>query len=103
MSEYDDIYEKDEVTLELDDGTSLKCDVIGIFPGPDDREYIAVTPQEWEGDDDAVVYLYRFWENPDDEDDIRLDDIETDEEVEAASKAYDDFIADETLLDEDEE
>ncbi|MBP5489940.1 MAG: DUF1292 domain-containing protein [Lachnospiraceae bacterium] len=103
MSEYDDIYEKDEVTLELDDGTSLKCDVIGIFPGPDDREYIAVTPQEWEGDDDAVVYLYRFWENPDDEDDIRLDDIETDEEFEAASKAYDDFIADETLLDEDEE
>ena len=103
MSEYDDIYEKDEVTLELDDGTSLKCDVIGIFPGPDDREYIAVTPQEWEGDDDAVVYLYRFWENPDDEDDIRLDDIETDEEFEAASKAYDDFITDETLLDEDEE
>ena len=102
MSEYDDIYEKDEVTLELDDGTSLKCDVIGIFPGPDDREYIAVTPQEWEGDDDAVVYLYRFWENPDDEDDIRLDDIETDEEFEAASKAYDDFIADETLLDDEE-
>ena len=31
MSEFDDIFEKDEVTLYLDDDTELKCDVIGIF------------------------------------------------------------------------
>ena len=49
------------------------------------------------------MYIYRFWENPEDEEDIRLDDIETDEEFEAVSKAYDDFLADEYLLDEDDE
>ena len=103
MSEYDDIYDKDEVTLYLDDDTELRCEVIGIFPGPEDREYIAVTPIDWEGDEEPDVYLYRFWENPEDEEDIRLDDIETDEEFEAASKAYDEFLADEYLLDSDEE
>lgn len=103
MSEFDDIFEKDEVTLYLDDDTELKCDVIGIFPGPEDREYIAATPQEWNEEGDPEVYIYRFWENPEDEEDIRLDDIETDEEFEAVSKAYDDFLADEYLLDEDDE
>ncbi|MBR5713102.1 MAG: DUF1292 domain-containing protein [Lachnospiraceae bacterium] len=103
MSDMNDIYDKDEVTLYLDDDTELRCDVIGIFPGPDDREYIAVTPQEAEDDEEPVVYLYRFWENPEDEEDIKIDDIESDEEFEAASKAYDEFLADEYLLDEDEE
>ncbi|MBO4787635.1 MAG: DUF1292 domain-containing protein, partial [Lachnospiraceae bacterium] len=59
--------------------------------------------QEWNEEGDPEVSIYRFWENPEDEEDIRLDDIETDEEFEAVSKAYDDFLADEYLLDEDDE
>lgn len=103
MSEFDDIYDKDQVTLTLDDNTEVVCDVIGIFPGPDDREYIALVPQSQVDEEDPEIYLYRFYENPEDEDDIRLDNIETDEEFEAAAKAYDDFMAEEFLLDEEDE
>jgi len=102
MSEYDEIFQKDEVTLYLDDDTELVCDVIAIFPGPEEREYIAVTPKEWDGEEDPEVYIYRFWENPEDEEDIRLDDIETDEEFEAVSQAFDEFMAEEYLLDEED-
>ncbi len=103
MGELDNLFTKDEVTLYLDNDVELRCDVIGIFPCEEnDLEYIAVTPQEWENEE-PPVYLYRFWQNPDDENDIKLDDIETDEEFEQASKAYDDFMADEFLLDADDE
>ena len=73
----------DQVTLTLEDGSEMTCDVIAIFPC-DDRDYIALLP---ENDPDGDFLLYRFIDNGDGNYD--LDDIEDDEEFENASEAFD--------------
>ncbi len=101
MADYEENLERDTVTLYLDNDEEMVCDVLAIFPVADD-EYIALLPRDKE---DAPVYLYRFIENPDDEDDIQLINIETDEEFDKASAAFDRFMEEEEMLDalEDEE
>ncbi len=77
----------DQITLTLEDGSELICDVLAIFP-VDDKNYIALLPQ---GDDpDAEIFLYRFEEK--DEDDIDLINIEDDDEFEAVSDAFDELL-----------
>jgi len=76
----------DQVTLTLEDGSEMTCDVIAIFPCMD-RDYIALLP---ENDPDGDFLLYRFIDNGDGEYD--LDDIEDDEEFEAASEAFDELM-----------
>ena len=79
----------DQVTLTLDDNSELTCDVIGVFPCGD-LQYIAVTPaDEKDGND---VFMYRFEGDFEDPDNIKLIDIESDEEFEAAADAYDEFL-----------
>ena len=46
----------DQVTLTLEDGSEMTCDVIAIFPC-DDRDYIALLPED---DPDGDFLLYRF-------------------------------------------
>lgn len=76
----------DQVTLTLEDGTELVCDVLAIFPC-DDKMYIALVPEENPDDD---IYLYGYEEDEDGE--ITLIDIESDEELEAASDAFDELL-----------
>ena len=77
----------DQITLTLEDGSELICDVLAIFP-VDDKNYIALLPQ---GDDpDAEIFLYRFEEKGDD--DIDLINIEDDDEFEAVSDAFDELL-----------
>ena len=96
---YDDAF--DQVTLTLEDGKELTCDVIAIFPC-DDKDYIALLPED---DPDGDYMLYRFIDNGDGNYD--LEDIESDEELDAASEAFDalmdDEEYDEMFGDEDEE
>lgn len=101
MADYKEDIERDTVTLYLDNDEELVCDVLAIFPA-EDNEYIALLPRDKE---EEPVYLYRFIENPDDPDDIKLESIEDDAEFEAASAAFDSFMEDEEMLDalEDEE
>lgn len=101
MADYEENLDRDTVTLYLDNDEEMVCDVLAIFPVEDD-EYIALLPRDKE---DAPVYLYRFIENPEDDDDIQLINIETDEEFEKASAAFDQFMEDEEMIDalEDEE
>ncbi len=99
MADYEENLERDTVTLFLDDGEELVCDVIAVFPARD-IEYIALLPQEKE---EAPVYLYRFFQNPENEDDIRLENIETDEEFEEVSEAFDQYMEEEEMLDALEE
>ena len=47
----------DQVTLTLEDGTEVVCDIIAVFPCGE-KEYIALLPQN--GGDEGEVYLYQF-------------------------------------------
>lgn len=79
--------ENDQVTLSLDDGTEVVCDILAIFPCGD-KEYIALFPVD--GDDDTEIYLYRFTAH--DDNDIELGDIDDDDEFEAVTDAFDELL-----------
>lgn len=87
-------FDEPTVSMTLEDGTELECDVIAIFP-VDDRDYIALLPNKpVEGYEENEVFLYRYKEL--EGDDIELAQIETEEEYEAVADAFDE------LLDEEE-
>ena len=78
------------VTLTLDDDSTVECAIVGIFDAGD-KEYIALLPLDENGqNEDGEVYLYRYTKdaagNP------ILDNIETDEEYEIASDAFDELL-----------
>ncbi len=92
--------ENDTVTLTLDDDTEIVCDVITIFPCGD-KDYIALLPRDY--GDNSEVYLYEFVE---DGDEPTLLNIDSDEEFEAVSDAFDEWLDSEEFDDmfgEDEE
>ena len=76
------------ITLDYEDGTSERCEVIGYFT-VEGWEYVALAP---EGDDESV-YLYRNIDYADGTFELR--DIEDDEELAAVSAVY------ERLMDEE--
>ncbi|MCI8821108.1 MAG: DUF1292 domain-containing protein [Lachnospiraceae bacterium] len=78
------------VTLTLDDDSTIECGIIGIFDA-DNREYIALLPLDENGtNSDGEVYLYRYQKdaagNP------QLENIDSDEEYEIASDAFDELL-----------
>lgn len=82
--------EHDSITLSLDDGTELNCIVLDIF-SVDDKEYIALQPEEGEEDgEDDNVFLYRFIQGDDDE--PQLLNIEDDDEFEAVADAFEEML-----------
>lgn len=94
--------EQDTVTLTLEDGSEVICDVLAIFPCAD-KEYIALLPQD--AGEEGEVFLYQFVQKG--EDDIDLINIENDDEFEAVSDAFDELLDaeefDEMFDDEEEE
>lgn len=88
-----DFEEESTVTLTLDDGTELECAVVAIFPAGS-NEYIALLPLEQDDEEEGEVFLYRFIQKENDE--IDLVNIESDEEYELVTDAF------EELLDEEE-
>lgn len=87
-------FDEPTVSMTLEDGTELECDVIAIFP-VDDRDYIALLPNKpVDGYEENEVFLYRYAEL--EGDDIELTQIDTEEEYEAVADAFDE------LLDEEE-
>ena len=83
-----DLYneECDQITLTLEDGSDLVCDVISVFPVKD-KNYIALRPSN--DDPDAEIFLYRFIENGEE---IELENIEDDEEFDMVSDAFDELL-----------
>ena len=79
------------VILTLDDDTELGCSILCIYP-VGDKEYIALLPMN---DDSDEVLIYRFIDNGEDQD-PELENIEDDDEYDAAVDAFDE------ILDEDE-
>ena len=85
---HDHEYEHDSITLSLDDGTELNCVVLEIFT-VEDKEYIALQPEEGEEEDDNV-FLYRYIEENDGE--PQLLNIDDDEEFEAVADAFEELL-----------
>ncbi|MDE7297710.1 MAG: DUF1292 domain-containing protein [Lachnospiraceae bacterium] len=77
----------DTITITLEDDTELVCDVITVFPCRD-KNYIALLPQN--AGEEGEVYLYEFVDKGND--DIDLINIEDDEEFEAVSDAFDEWL-----------
>ena len=91
--EIDDI----RVTLDLDD-RSVECKILTIFEA-DKQDSLALLPLDEKGNEpeDADVYLYRYFE--DEEGMPRIENIESDDEYEAAADRFDE-LQDDELYDE---
>lgn len=77
------------VTLDLDDGSQLECQILTIFD-VDNQNYIALVPV----DNDEEVIFYRYFE--DEEGNPSLENIDSNDEFDAVSDRFDE------LLDEEE-
>lgn len=77
------------VTLDLNDGSQLECQILTIFD-VDNQNYIALVPV----DNDEEVIFYRYFE--DEEGNPSLENIDSDDEFDAVSDRFDE------LLDEEE-
>lgn len=89
---YDDVPEEEceMMTLTLDDGSTLECEIISIFP-VENQNYIALLPVETPaGYEDNDVLLYRYTELENDE--VDLQTIETDDEFERVADAFDEIL-----------
>lgn len=90
------------VTLTLDDDSTVECAIVGIFDAGE-REYIALLPLDENGqNEDGEVYLYRYTNQSGTP---QLDNIESDEEYEIASDAFDELLDSmeyDELVDEDQ-
>lgn len=92
-----DVEALETMELELDDGSVLKCGVIGIFDCVEEYEgeYIALLPETSED-----VMFYRYSE--DEEANPILTNIESDEEYEAVGDTFMELIEDEDDCDCDD-
>ncbi|MDE7131884.1 MAG: DUF1292 domain-containing protein [Lachnospiraceae bacterium] len=88
-------YDAEEMTVELDleDGTSVTCAIVTIL-SVGDQDYIALLPLDANGDNaDGEVWFYRYSENPDDpNEEPELSYIDDDEEYEAVTDAFDEYL-----------
>lgn len=94
-------HEEEIMTITLEDGTEVECAIIAIFP-VEDKDYIALLPLE--NQEDGEVYLYGFEEYEDGT--FELLSIESDEEYEGVTKAFDEILDEaelDELFDEDED
>ena len=72
------------IDLEYDDDTSIKCKVLGTFDA-NNKEYIALEPQDGSGD----VYIYGYKQ---DGDEFEILEIESSEEFDAAAAVFNDIM-----------
>lgn len=78
------------VTLTLDNDEVIECAVLTIY-SVDDKEYIALLPLDDEGDnEEGDVFIYRYVETEGGE--PTLENIEDDDEYEAAADAFDEWL-----------
>ena len=82
-------HEEVTVTLTLDNDEELECAVLTIYE-VDGKEYIALLPLNEDGEEkDGDVYLYRYLEV---DGEPTLENIEDDDEYEAAADAFDEWL-----------
>ncbi|MBQ2086118.1 MAG: DUF1292 domain-containing protein [Oscillospiraceae bacterium] len=79
--------ENDVITLEFEDGGAVECTVLGVFEVKG-TEYVAFFDEKGQ-----EIYFYRYLQS--DEDHYDIADIETDEEFNEVSAAFDEITAEE--------
>lgn len=86
------------VTLDMDDGSTVECEILTIFD-VEDQNYIALLPldESDEPNEEGEVYIYRYFE--DEEGNPSLENIESDDEYEAVADRFDELL-DEAEFDE---
>lgn len=93
MSNFTDQLDDDVmVTLELDDGVQVDCEIITIFES-EGQDYIVLEPQETANDPDceeAELYVYRYFE--DEEGNCSLENIQDDDEYERVHDCIDELL-----------
>lgn len=79
------------VTLDLDDGSQVECEILTIF-SVGEQDYIALLPltEDGEPNEDGEVFIYRYAEDADGN--PSLDNIDDDEEYEAVSDRFDEWL-----------
>ena len=79
------------VTLDLDDGSQVECEILTIFT-VGEQDYIALLPQDGNGEPNAEgeVFIYRYFE--DEDGNPSLDNIMDDDEYEAVSDRFDEWL-----------
>ena len=92
------------VELTLDNDEIIECAILTVYEAAG-KEYIALLPLNEDGEnEDGEVYLYRFSEA---NGEPTLENIEDDDEYEAASDGFDQWLDeqeyDELVYEEDEE
>ena len=92
--EHDHDDEPETISFTLDDGTEATCEILGTFE-MNDINYIVLMPED---DEDVLIYRYK-----EEGEEISLEAIESDEEFEAVSEAFDELFGEEDEDDEDED
>ena len=106
MGKNEEPNEEMTVELSLDNGQDVTCAVITILE-VEAQDYIVLLPLDEKGENqDGEVWFYRYSENPDDpNEEPELDYIDSDEEYEKVTDAFDEFLDnqefDEILPDEE--
>lgn len=79
------------VTLDMDDGSTVECEILTIFDVAD-MNYIALLPldENDEPNEEGEVYIYRYFE--DEDGNPSLENIENDEEYEAVADRFDELL-----------
>lgn len=89
------------IHLELEDGSVMDCAVISFFEA-EGQEYIAlISLEDLESEqEESTLLLYRYIQDPEDEDAFSLDNIESDEEYEMVTSVLDAILEEEAEEDE---
>ena len=88
------------VTLTLDNDEELECAVLTIYT-VDDKEYIALLPMDENGEnEEGDVFIYRYVEV---DGEPSLENIEDDDEYEAAADAFDEWLDEQEFEELDDE
>lgn len=88
-TKYVDKPEDEYVTLQLDGGIDVDCDILAIFPAGGKR-YISLLPSNGPDAGTGKVYLYGYSENEKGE--PLLSNIESCDELKTASEAYNNLV-----------
>lgn len=92
-----DDFSKMTVTLDLEDGTALECDVLLVFE-ENERNYIALVPtQQVENGDEADIYFYRLEGTSTEE--LAIDNIESDEEYQDVAERFEEIMDEQEFSD----
>lgn len=78
------------ITLSLDNGKELECQVLTILEA-NNQDYIVLFPLDPEYQStEGEVFIYRYFETEDGE--VDLQNIDSDEEFEIVSEAFDEYL-----------